>query len=159
MGGMGPAGKHPSTRRGHNSKPGNIRQLVADDEIEAPELPDNPDGWHYQTLEWWDEIWRSPMAPEYDDSDIQGLYVMARCVDDFWNARSPTERQKASAEVRLHSMRFGLSPMDRRRLQWEIAKVDDAQAKAKRRAAAEAVEVKLEAETDDPRNYDMDQAM
>lgn len=152
------ASKPASTRQRRN-KTSSAAVLYIDPDLEAPELPDIPDGWHYQTLEWWDEIWRSPMAPEYDDSDIQGLYVMARCVDDFWNARNPTERQRASAEVRLHSMRFGLSPMDRRRLQWEIAKVDDAQAKAKRRAAAEAVEVKPEVEADDPRNYDMDQAM
>jgi hypothetical protein len=78
------------------------------------------------------------MAPEYTDVDIHGLYGLAVIVNDFWNARTAKDRQAASAEIRLQSIRFGLSPMDRRRLQWEVEKTDEAQAKGRKRRRDEA---------------------
>jgi len=87
-------------------------------------------------LEWWRDIWASPMAPEFDGSDRHGLFMLAMVVDDFWTAESATGRKEAAAEIRLQSQRFGLSPMDRRRLQWEIERTDEAQAKGERRRSA-----------------------
>jgi hypothetical protein len=75
------------------------------------------------------------MAPEYDESDKHGLMVMAMVVDDFWTAETPHQRQEASQEIRLQGVRFGLSPIDRRRLQWEIERAGEAQAKGHERTA------------------------
>ncbi len=52
----------------------------------------------------------------------------------------PAERlladgREAAQEIRLQAQRYGLSPMDRRRLQWEIERADEAQARGHRRAA------------------------
>lgn len=89
------------------------------------------------TLEWWRDLWASPMAPEYDESDRHGLYKLAMLQDDFWTAETPKERKEASAEIRLQEQRFGLSPIDRRRLQWEIEKTDEAVDRgSKRRGSA-----------------------
>jgi hypothetical protein len=148
MAGRGPAPKPGSARQRKGSK--SAVALVADPDIEIPELPDRDIDWHYQTIEWWEDVWASPMAPEYDDSDIHSLYIMAVCVDDFWSARNPTERQKASAEVRLHSQRLGLSPIDRLRLRWEIQKVEDGAARAAKRQAENRA-ISVAGDDDDPR--------
>lgn len=109
--------------------------LVADPEIKVPVLPERV--WHPQTTLWWADVWASPMAPEYDDSDVHGLIMLAVLVDEFW--RKPT--WTTAAEIRLQRQCFGLTPIDRRRLQWEIEKVDEAQARgAKRRTTSPTVE-------------------
>jgi len=53
---------------------------------------------------------------------FEGLFLLAVLVDGFWLKPHWT----AAAEIRLQRQCFGLSPMDRRRLQWEIEKVDEA---------------------------------
>lgn len=118
--------KHPSVRARTN-RSATIATLKADAAISAPGLPDRE--WHDMTVEWWQDVWSSPMAPEYDASDRHGLFMLAALVDDFWNATSQTARRKAAAEIRQQGMRFGLSPIDRRRLQWEIEKTEETQAK------------------------------
>ena len=130
----GPDPKHPSTRARRN-KTSTHAVLTADHAIEAPELPG--EDWHRMTLAWWRDIWASPMAPEYDDSDRHGLYQLAVLVDDFWTADSSKSRREIAAEIRQQGQRFGLSPIDRRRLQWEIERTEQAQEQgAKRRTKA-----------------------
>lgn len=102
------------------------REFRSDDGI--PEVTD----WHDLTMAWWADIWASPMAPEFEISDMHGLYVLAVLVDEFW--RSPSTA--LAAEIRLQRMAFGLTPIDRRRLQWEIERVDEAQDQGERRRAA-----------------------
>jgi hypothetical protein len=91
--------------------------------FEAPSLPPSLDGgpWHSMTQQWWDDLWDSPMAPEYDDSDRHGLFLLAVLVDGFW--RSPSK--ELAAEIRLQRQCFGLTPIDRRRLQWTIPPASD----------------------------------
>ena len=107
--------------------------LKAERAVKARELPWEPQP---MTAEWWSDVWASPMAPEYDDSDRHGLVMLAVLVDSFWTCPVVAERLKLMAEIRQQSQRFGLSPMDRRRLQWEIERTEDAQAKGARRRAA-----------------------
>ncbi|WP_217640703.1 phage terminase small subunit [Blastococcus tunisiensis] len=95
-------------------------------------------GWHPLTTAWWCDVWASPMAPEYDDSDRHGLFALAMIVNDFWSTSDARERREAAQEIRLQGQRYGLSPMDRRRLQWEITRADEAQAKGHQRAARQA---------------------
>lgn len=115
--------KHPSTRARRNKTSTNAT-LAADASIIAPELPAHD--WHPMTLAWWRDLWASPMAPEYEESDRHGLFKLAMLQDDFWTAGTAKERKEASAEIRLQEQRFGLSPIDRRRLQWEIEKTEAA---------------------------------
>jgi hypothetical protein len=72
--------KHPSTRRRTNKVAG-ARTLTVVHDVDAPTLPDLVDGWHPQTLLWWSDVWASPMAPEYDSSDLHGLFLLARLVE------------------------------------------------------------------------------
>jgi hypothetical protein len=115
--------------------------LSAVHDVKAPPLPDDRE-WHPRTREWWADVWASPMAPEYEDSDRHGLFILAALVDQFWLKPHWT----AAAEIRLQRQCFGLSPIDRRRLQWEIEKVDEAQARGARRRAS----TPKPAPTDDP---------
>lgn len=127
--------KHPSTRARRNKVAG-ARTLSAVHDVETPELPEFDDvEWHPMTLSWWDDIWASPMAPEYDDSDIHGLYALAMLVNAFWYEPSTG----LASEIRLQRQCFGLSPIDRRRLQWEIEQGEKAEQSTRKRRNEQAV--------------------
>ncbi len=149
MAGMGPPPKPWGSASRHKwAKPkATAAVLVAPDpeQVAVPPLPDRPQDWHHPmvncpamewhplTRAWWADLWASPMAAEYDATDVHGLLQLAVLVDDFWHAETPRDRQAASAEIRLHGIRFGLSPIDRRRLQWDIERSKEAQARGRRR--------------------------
>jgi hypothetical protein len=89
---------------------------------------------HPSTVAFWDELWASPITPELTNVDLHGLAMLAELVEDFHRASSATARVKLSQEIRLRGAEFGLSPISRRRLQWEIAKVNEAEDRRARRA-------------------------
>lgn len=121
--------KHPSTRARRNKVAG-ARTLSAVHDVETPELPAFDDvEWHPMTVSWWEDIWASPMAPEYDDSDVHGLYALAMLVNAFWYGPSTG----LASEIRLQRQCFGLSPIDRRRLQWEIDQGEKAEQSTRQR--------------------------
>lgn len=119
----GPPPKSPSTRARRNKVAGaKSLQLVHD--VEMPALPDGAGiEWHSLTVSWWKDIWASPMAPEFDGSDLHGLYLLATLVNAFWIEPS----QGLAAEIRLQRQCYGLTPIDRRRLQWEIDRGEQAE--------------------------------
>ncbi len=118
----GPPPKHSSTRARRNRVAG-AKQLQAVPDAEVPALPTDADiEWHPLTVKWWTDVWSSPMAPEFDSSDVHGLYVLAMLVNAFWLEPS----QSLAAEIRLQRQCFGLTPIDRRRLQWEVARGEKA---------------------------------
>jgi hypothetical protein len=125
----GPTPKRNPARRNRSSTSATLSLVHS---VVAPDLPPNPDGWHALTLSWWADVWASPMAPEFHESYRHGLFLLAVLVDSFW--RAPSE--KLAAEIRLQRQCFGLTPIDRRRLQWEIERTDEAQAKGDQRRAA-----------------------
>ncbi len=132
---MPPQPKHPSVRARRNKTSTNA-VLTPDHDVVAPDLPAEMD-WHSMTRAWWTDIWSSPMAPEYDDSDKHGLFMLAVLVNDFWLAEGQREKRDLAAEIRQQGQRFGLSPIDRRRLQWEIERTEEAKDKGvKRRTRA-----------------------
>lgn len=90
----------------------------------------NPDGrvWHALTLQAWEKAWASPMASQWVDSDAAGLSRLAILWDEFYKAPDT----KTMAEIRQQEARFGLSPLDRSRLQWEVAKSDEAERRKNR---------------------------
>jgi hypothetical protein len=124
--------------RARRNKSSTAAVIKRDPKVRAPKLPPHPaaeDGrdWHVQTLAWWKDVWKSPMAPEFDESDRHGLFALAMLVDDFWSTGSARLRSQIGAEIRLQGVRFGLSPIDRRRLQWEIERTEEAVTRGSRR--------------------------
>lgn len=125
---MPPQPKRNPARRNKSATKATL-SLVHD--VEMPALPGDAD-WHPLTVDWWADTWASPMAPEFVGSDIHGLYVLAKLVDTFWKEPSTA----LAAEIRLQRQCFGLTPIDRRRLQWEIERTEEAQDKGHKRRSA-----------------------
>jgi hypothetical protein len=91
--------------------------------VHAPKLPAERT-WHALTLRWWADVWASPMASEYLAADVHGLFRLAVLVDDYWCAGSPSGRKELAGEIRLQGQAFGLTPLDRRRLEWTVGQVE-----------------------------------
>lgn len=122
MAGRGPTPKDPKARQRRN-KPSTARTIEASPpKSKVPELPKGrgagrKGAWSAQTRAWWRDLWRSPLAREYvPDVDVHTLLVLAVVLDQFW--REPSK--ELATEVRLQAREFGLNPMARRSLQWEI---------------------------------------
>ena len=71
------------------------------------------------------------MATEYTQADIHGLYILADLIQQYWDAPHP----QTAAEIRLQRQCYGLTPIDRRRLQWEIKRVEKGKGKEKAKTA------------------------
>lgn len=129
---MPAAKKHPSVRaRGNRAStaatlPANVKRGP------VPALPGTRE-WSALTLEWWRDLWASPMSPEYHESDRHQIVVLAMLMDDFFTAESRTMRKEISAEIRQHRAAFGMTPYDRRRLEWTIEQAEDAKDRGKGR--------------------------
>lgn len=94
------------------------------------------------TRRWWRDVWSSPMATEYLRADEHALFRLAVLVDEFWHKPN----RGLAAEIRLQQQAFGLTPLDRRRLEWSIEQVE--QAKDRRARQARPITI----ESDDPRS-------
>jgi hypothetical protein len=127
MAGKGPPPKDALIRQRSNKK-SSAAALVAPENPKVQPLPKGR-AWMAETKAWWNIVWSSPMAGEYLDSDRAGLVRVAILVDDFNAADSPSLRTKLMTEIRLQEARFGLSPVDRARLHWEVAKGEEAERK------------------------------
>lgn len=81
------------------------------------------------------------MAPEYADSDINGLYRVAMLYNDFWLA--DTHKVRAEIQVRLEKADadYGTNPMARRRLEWQIEATEDSKARGRQRSRREQAPV------------------
>jgi hypothetical protein len=109
----------------------------------APLLPKGHK-WHTLTRSWWADVWQSPMAGEFLSSDVHGLYILAELINRFWE--NPTT--SLASEIRQHRLAFGLTPIDRRRLQWEVERVEAVrkrQPTAERKAKSDPRETYLRA--------------
>lgn len=130
----GPLPKDPATLQ----RPSKARQrgltVLGPSDVAMPVLP-STHVWHPQTLAWWTDLWSSPMASELVKADVHELFVLAVLVDAFWTNPS----KELAAEIRLQRQCFGLTPLDRRRLQWEIERGESAVAATKERKKPAAV--------------------
>ena len=128
-------GRHPKPahmRQNRTKKAGATTLSAPDNEQdEKPKVPtlQNPDKrkFHRLTRAWWKRVWASPMAGEYLPTDVDGLARVALLVDEYY--KNP--KKETLAEIRLQEARFGLSPVDRSRLQWEVLKGEEAERKRK----------------------------
>jgi hypothetical protein len=122
----GPPPKPAHLRQRTNKKAGAAMLEAALSGVNVPEIP-NPDGreWHPLTIQSWHDAWTSEMAGKWLVSDTNGLGRVAVLWDDFYK----TGDAKVMAEIRLQEQRFGLSPLDRSRLQWEVVRAEEAEQK------------------------------
>lgn len=132
----------PKANPARRNKPTTKATLSRIHDVVAPPLPDREVGWHHMTEEWWESIWASPMAPEFETSDRHGLFLLADLVDSFWCEESGKARAALAAEIRLQRQCFGLTPIDRRRLQWEIERGEDSAERTQRRRTSKPAETR-----------------
>src|SRR5687767_10015919 len=125
MAGRGPAPKPSFLRQRTNRKPG-ASTITAPVKPKIPPL-EHPNGmlWHPATVAAWQEFFESPMAGEWLATDITGLVMLAVCYDKFYQ----TGDIEYIKEIRLQRQYFGLTPLDRSRLQWEVARGEEAEKK------------------------------
>lgn len=129
------ARKKDPTARARTNRASTASTLSDGRTVIRPNLPERFDEfgnelvWNVLTIEWWDDLWASPMAGEYHSSDKHALYVLAELVDQFWTTRDP----KLAAEIRQQRQAFGLTPYDRRRLEWTIETTEEAKDKGRAR--------------------------
>lgn len=127
-----PAPKKHSSTRARANRATTAATLTDQTSAIVPKLPARPAefdangkklriGWHAETKAWWSDMWSSPMAREYHSSDRHGLFVLAVLIDKFW--RNPDA--KLASEIRLQRVAFGLTPYDRRRLEWTIETAEE----------------------------------
>lgn len=128
----GPPPKNPELRQRTN-KSSTVASLTPHDQP-VPGLP-NHRIWHPMTQDWWRDIWSSPMGAQFLEADRHALYRLAILIDAFWLEPS----KELASEIRQQEARFGLTPLDRWRLQWKVE------------AAPAAVKAPVEVPTDDPR--------
>lgn len=88
--------------------------------------------WHLLTRAWWRDCWHSPMAAQWLEADVHGLYRLAVLVNAFW--RRPSGR--LSSEIRANQQLYGLSPLDRRRLEWIVERAEEEKKRRVERPAA-----------------------
>lgn len=124
---------------GPNPKPSHIRQRrnkhstratleAPAGKVKVPKLPARGRGrgaWHPRVKSWWNQVWRSPMASEYLDVHRHGLEAIAELWQTFHTAKEPSKLLALHAEIRQAQKDYGLTPMDLRRLQWEIKRADE----------------------------------
>lgn len=136
---MAPTPKPPGMRQRRNRETTHaVLPSAAESAKRAvPDLPkrDKPtELWHPKVVEWWTAVWTSPMADEYLGPDIKGgLYLLAELYQQRWTATTAKDIAQLAAEIRQQEVRFGLSPIDRRRLQWEVEKGETADERTKAR--------------------------
>lgn len=115
MGGVLP--KNPKTRARMN-KASTKATLRADPIVGVPDLPKRAEGdpWHPRTLAWWKDLWESPISDELLKYDVHGLIDLAFLQDRYNN----TPDGELMKEIRQQRACYGLTPIDRRRLDWVI---------------------------------------
>jgi hypothetical protein len=129
--------KHPGARarRNKSSTAATLTTREAED-IEVPDLPPFPGGdgdWHEMAAAMWADLWSSPMSAEYDDSDVHQMFILLRLVNQFWTTNSTSGMKELAAEIRLTGQQFGVNPLARRRLEWQIQENEEKADRGKRR--------------------------
>jgi hypothetical protein len=131
MAGNGPPPKDPARRRRRNADPMGRTTLEADGRVRGPKLP--PDGaplrmeWHPQTVKWWENWRRSPMAQQFLPTDWDFLLDTAIMHHIMWITGKPD----GAAEIRLRVAKFGATVEDRARLRLDIQLPEPKSSKAK----------------------------
>jgi hypothetical protein len=134
----GPAPKKKELRQRRNKvTTAKVLEKKKSVKTNIPELPRRKGNrkWGPEAIAFWEKIWASAMAPEFNDVDIQGLHILLDLVDEYYRLSSKElgKKQSLANEIRLQRQCFGLTPIDRMRLQWQTEKADDAKTKGQKR--------------------------
>lgn len=121
--------KHPSARARANRATTAATLIEDGGSVERPVLPGIRE-WLPQTVEWWDDLWTTPMSREYHSSDRHALFILAVLMDEFYLDPSSSK----AGEIRLQRQAFGLTPYDRRRLEWTIESAEESKARGRQRS-------------------------
>lgn len=147
--GVVPAAKKHSSVRARANRATTASSLTRSPRELVPDLPDG--AWHPNARRWWADVWSSPMAPEWDPSDIHNVHVCLVLLQDLWVGETPKARRDAAAEFRLQRKDLGLTPYDRRRLEWTIESADEARDRGDARRSRRVAVRPAAPGTDDPR--------
>ena len=99
-----------------------------------PKLPARGKGrgtWHPRVRAWWLDVWKSPMASEYLDVHRHGLEALAELRQQLHTAEDPSKMLALHAEIRHSQKDYGLTPLDLRRLQWEVRRAGSVDSEVK----------------------------
>lgn len=124
----GPAPKSKDERRRRNKpQSGEWVTLPRTHDREAPGLP-KVQGvrWLKSTKDWWATIWRSPMASQWQESDVFGLVELAVMRQAFFEGDL-----RLADKITAKSDKFGLTPKGRKDLRWIVTEEDAESAGAK----------------------------
>lgn len=84
--------------------------------------------WKQPVKDWWVSIWQSPMASEFVDSDIHGLYMACYYLQESLNPfYKSTDRASWSKQWENAIKNYGLTPSARESLRWNISQGTAAQ--------------------------------
>lgn len=147
-----PAHKKDASVRARRNKAATAAKISADPGRSIPSMPAHPEGWHSEVERWWDDVWSSPMAPEWDISDEHNVVLCALALNDMWTAETAKDRKDAMAEFRMQRQALGLSPYDRRRLEWSIESADEARDRGRQRRERRPSSVAPTSDGEDPRS-------
>lgn len=117
----GPPPKPAGQRRRRNAAPAVVKLPTGGRSGRAPALPRSPD-LLASTRQWWATVWASPMAVVWVEADVPALARLAGLVDVASRGEGTAS---VLAEIRQLEDRFGLSPLARRRLQWELEQASE----------------------------------
>lgn len=150
----GPNAKDPSVRARRNvTSTRSVLEKPDPDDVVVPPLPATIE-WYPEVVAWWDDLWVSEPRGEWIDADIHLLYVAARLYQMMLDPATKATAAKALAgEYRQILVQFGLTPMARRSLQWEVPRPpeDDKSAPPARKPAVKTRAQKAAAAKADPR--------
>lgn len=127
----GPNAKHPSVRARRNTTSTRAKltkKATSTRKTSSPTVPKLPStiDWYSDVEAWWADLWGSEPRDEWIDADLHLLFVAARLYQMMLDPETKVTAAKACAgEFRQIMTQFGLTPMARRTLQWEIEKPED----------------------------------
>lgn len=135
-------GPAPNPNKQRRNKKTTAGVLVADPDRDVPALPAfpptpekkhhetgellPPEPWHPLARSFWNDVWTGPTGSQYGQAEEHGLLIIATLVHKLYTCDDLETFQKLAAEIRLQRRDFGLTPMSRANLHWEIANAENA---------------------------------
>lgn len=122
--------------RADQRKPTKLLEALPD-AVKVPELPDADEWtttgtWSKPVIAWWKDINRSPMAAEFAEADLHGLFVAANYLNEALNPRNnAAERLKLGQAWERAIKAYGLTPNARENLRWTISQAEQAEHRTK----------------------------
>ena len=118
---MPPAPKDKDQRvNRHKPKTGEWVVLPKSHDAKPPPLPAVKNiRWKKADKDWWATIWRSPMASQWQESEVFGLVDLAVLRHEFLEGDL-----RLAEKITAKSDKFGLTPKGRKDLRWVITDED-----------------------------------